>query len=176
MSKPRRVVLLGSTGSIGTQALDVIRSHRDEYEVIALATGRNAELLAAQAREFGVPADRALLAGERPEALEELASLPEADVVLNGVVGFAGLPATIAALRAGKRLPVLVRGRWREQRNRLARHRILPLLERRDVHNPDRPPVRGGDELMIARMNLEVVHRRGRQRGHEALPTGAAIE
>ena len=104
MSKPRRVVLLGSTGSIGTQALDVIRSHRDEYEVIALATGRNAELLAAQAREFGVPADRALLAGERPEALEELASLPEADVVLNGVVGFAGLPATIAALRAGKRL------------------------------------------------------------------------
>ena len=104
MNGPRRVVLLGSTGSIGTQALDVIRSHRDEYQVVALATGHNAELLADQAQEFGVPADRALLAGERPEVLEGLASLPEADVVLNGVVGFAGLPATIAALRAGKRL------------------------------------------------------------------------
>ena len=104
MSGPRRVVLLGSTGSIGTQALDVIRSHRDEYEVVALATGSNAELLVAQAAEFGVPSDRALLAGTRPEVLGELASLPEADVVLNGVVGFAGLPATIAALTAGKRL------------------------------------------------------------------------
>ena len=58
MSGPRRVVLLGSTGSVGTQALDVIRDHRDEYEVVALATGSNAELLAAQAAEFGVPAER----------------------------------------------------------------------------------------------------------------------
>ncbi len=104
MSSPRRVVLLGSTGSIGTQALDVIRSHRDEYEVVGLAAGGNAEVLAAQAREFGVSSDRALLARERPELLAELAALDDADVVLNGVVGFAGLPATIAALKAGKRL------------------------------------------------------------------------
>ncbi len=104
MSSQHRVVLLGSTGSIGTQALDVIRSHREEYEVVGLAAGSNAEVLAAQAREFGVPSDRALLAGERPEVLAELAALDDADVVLNGVVGFAGLPATIAALKAGKRL------------------------------------------------------------------------
>ncbi|MEP6625440.1 MAG: 1-deoxy-D-xylulose-5-phosphate reductoisomerase [Acidimicrobiia bacterium] len=104
MSATRRVALLGSTGSIGTQALDVIRGHRDEYEVVALATGSNRDLLAAQAAEFGVPAERALLAGDRPEVLAELAALDDADVVLNGVVGFAGLPATIAALRAGKRL------------------------------------------------------------------------
>ncbi len=104
MSERRRVVLLGSTGSIGTQALDVLRSHRDEYEVVALATGSNRALLDEQAAEFGVPESHALLAGERSEVLAELAALPEADVVLNGVVGFAGLPATVAALRAGKRL------------------------------------------------------------------------
>jgi 1-deoxy-D-xylulose-5-phosphate reductoisomerase len=72
--------------------------------VLALATGTNAELLAAQAAEFGVPSDRALLAAEHPEVLGELAALPEADVVLNAVVGFAGLPATVATLAAGKRL------------------------------------------------------------------------
>jgi 1-deoxy-D-xylulose-5-phosphate reductoisomerase len=100
----RRIALLGSTGSIGTQALDVVRGHRDQYEVVALATGSNAAVLAEQAAEFGVPAERALLAGERPEALAELAALGDVDVVLNAVVGFAGLPATIAALEAGKRL------------------------------------------------------------------------
>src|SRR5207342_2790772 len=73
-----RVVLLGSTGSVGTQALDVIRNHRADYEVVALAAGRNHELVAEQARD--------------------------ADVVLNAVVGFAGLPATMAALEHGKRL------------------------------------------------------------------------
>ena len=100
----RRVVILGSTGSIGTQALDVLRAHRDEFEVVALAAGANADLLTAQAAEFGVSADRARIAGGAPEVLSELAALDEADVVLNAVVGFAGLPATIAALRAGKRL------------------------------------------------------------------------
>lgn len=100
----RRVVILGSTGSIGTQALEVIDAHRDEFEVVALATGRNASLLAEQAAAFGVPADRARLAGDDPGVLEELAALEDADVVLNAVVGFAGLPATLATLRAGKRL------------------------------------------------------------------------
>jgi len=104
LSARRRVALLGSTGSIGTQALDVIRSHRDDYEVVALATGRNAAVLAAQAEEFDVPAERALLAGSAPEVLAELAALAEVDVVLNAVVGFAGLPATVAALESGKRL------------------------------------------------------------------------
>jgi 1-deoxy-D-xylulose-5-phosphate reductoisomerase len=101
---PTNVVLLGSTGSIGTQALEVVRGHRDDYRVVALAAGRNEEALRAQATEFGVPAHRALLAGDTPEVLAELAALPEADVVLNAVVGFAGLPATLAALQGGKRL------------------------------------------------------------------------
>ena len=100
----RRVVILGSTGSIGTQALEVIDAHRDEFEVVALATGSNETLLAEQAAAFGVPADRARLAAGDPSVLAELAALEDADVVVNAVVGFAGLPATVAALRAGKRL------------------------------------------------------------------------
>ncbi len=96
--------MLGSTGSVGTQALDVIRSHRDRYEVVALAAGRSTTLLAEQAAEFGVPADLARSCLDDSETLAELASHPDADVVLNAVVGFAGLPATIAALEHGKRL------------------------------------------------------------------------
>src|SRR6188768_2822827 len=99
-----RVAILGSTGSIGTQALDVVRNHRDEYEVVALAAARNRELLQAQAAEFGVPLDFARLCADTPHVLTELASLPDVDVVLNAVVGFAGLPATLAALEHGKRL------------------------------------------------------------------------
>ena len=99
-----RVVILGSTGSVGTQALDVIGRHRDRWEVVALAAGRNADLLERQRLEFDVAPDRAVLAGDRPEILPELAALADADVVLNGVVGFAGLPATLAALEHGKRL------------------------------------------------------------------------
>jgi 1-deoxy-D-xylulose-5-phosphate reductoisomerase len=100
----RGVVILGSTGSIGTQALDVLSRHRDDYRVVALAAGHNAELLARQAAEFQVPANRFRTCADDPGVLAEFAALPEADVVLNAVVGFAGLPATLAALQAGKRL------------------------------------------------------------------------
>lgn len=100
----RRVAVLGSTGSVGTQALDVVRNHRDHYEVVALAAGRNTDLLAAQAAEFGVRPDRARSGVDDTEVLAGFAALDDVDVVLNAVVGFAGLPATIAALRAGKRL------------------------------------------------------------------------
>ncbi len=93
----RGVVILGSTGSIGTQALDVVSRHRDEYHVVALAAGRNADLLRRQAAEFDVPADMARICLDAPDVLAELAALPDADVVLNAVVGFAGLPATLAA-------------------------------------------------------------------------------
>ena len=71
---------------------------------MALAAGRNAELLEAQRVEFGVAAEHARTCAGDPDALAELAAHPDADVVLNAVVGFAGLPATIAALVHGKRL------------------------------------------------------------------------
>ncbi|MGH9000922.1 MAG: 1-deoxy-D-xylulose-5-phosphate reductoisomerase [Acidimicrobiia bacterium] len=101
---PLGLVVLGSTGSVGTQALDVVRAHPGTYRVVALAAGRNRELLEAQAAEFGVPARHARCVAGDGEALAALAGLPDADVVLNGVVGFAGLPATVSALEAGKRL------------------------------------------------------------------------
>jgi 1-deoxy-D-xylulose-5-phosphate reductoisomerase len=101
---PVRLAVLGSTGSVGTQALDVVRANPGAYEVVALAAGRNAGLLAEQAAEFGVSELRARCAGDDPAVLAGLASLPEVDIVLNAVVGFAGLPATVAALEAGKRL------------------------------------------------------------------------
>ncbi|MGH9034233.1 MAG: 1-deoxy-D-xylulose-5-phosphate reductoisomerase [Acidimicrobiia bacterium] len=98
------VAVLGSTGSIGTQALDVVRTHPDRFRVVALAAGRNSDLLAAQAAEFGVSAARARITAGDPGVLAGLAGLGDADVVLNAVVGFAGLPVTLAALEAGKRL------------------------------------------------------------------------
>jgi len=101
---PTRVVILGSTGSIGTQALDVIGADPEHFEVVGLAAGRNAELLERQRVQLGLPADRAVLADADPAGLVGLAALADADVVLNGVVGFAGLGATLAALEAGKRL------------------------------------------------------------------------
>jgi 1-deoxy-D-xylulose-5-phosphate reductoisomerase len=100
----RNVAVLGSTGSVGTQALDVIRRHPDEFRVVALAAGRNADLLERQRAEFGVPAGHARLCADDEAPLAQLAALPEVDVVLNAVVGFAGLPATLSALEHGKRL------------------------------------------------------------------------
>src|SRR2546423_15637592 len=97
----RGVVILGSTGSIGTQALDVLSRHRGAYRVVALAAGRNTELLARQAADFGVPADLARPCGDDPAQLAELAAHPAADVGLNAAVGFSGLPPRADRLGAG---------------------------------------------------------------------------
>ncbi|HZQ26172.1 MAG TPA: 1-deoxy-D-xylulose-5-phosphate reductoisomerase [Acidimicrobiales bacterium] len=112
------ISLAGSTGSIGTQALDVVRTDPERWQVVALGAARSVDALAAQAHEFRprtvaiadadlagdlraqVPPGTEVLAG--PDALAAIAT--EADVVLNGVVGFAGLPVTLAALEAGHRL------------------------------------------------------------------------
>jgi 1-deoxy-D-xylulose-5-phosphate reductoisomerase len=128
---PREVVLLGSTGSIGTQAIEIVRRNPGRFRVVAIgAGGGNVALLAAQALELEVEAvgvakasaaqDLQLAfyaeAGKRgyatgefripkifagPQAMAELAEWP-ADVVLNGVVGSLGLAPTLAALRAGR--------------------------------------------------------------------------
>ena len=105
----KRISILGSTGSIGTQTLDVIRKHRHEFEVVALVAGRNAELLAEQVDEFA-PA-LAVLADEPPagsyfstgaDAVVEAATYEGCDLVLNALVGSRGLLPTLAALDAGK--------------------------------------------------------------------------
>jgi len=112
---PVRVAIAGSTGSIGTQTLDVVRAEgTDRYDVVALGVGSSVDALIEQAREFAPsvvavadPAGRARAAAELPgtEVVADLADLVgPADVVINGVVGFAGLPVTIGTLLAGKRL------------------------------------------------------------------------
>ncbi len=95
----RRVIVLGSTGSIGTQALEVIREHPDQFELVALAAGTNSELLESQASEFGVAANRAVLGAE---AATDLVGSVEADVVVNGITGSIGLAPTLATLASGK--------------------------------------------------------------------------
>jgi 1-deoxy-D-xylulose-5-phosphate reductoisomerase len=92
-------VILGSTGSIGTQALDVIRANPDRFTVVGLAAGTQAAQLAQQAAEFGVT-ETALGADDA----ERLVRSVDADVVLNGITGSVGLGPTLAALESGRTL------------------------------------------------------------------------
>ena len=115
----KKIAILGSTGSIGTQALDVIREHSDYFEAYVLTAGHNADLLIKQAREF-MP-DSVVIADEAKynQVVEALADLPikvyagaqalcevvesePIDMVLTAMVGFAGLRPTVHALRARK--------------------------------------------------------------------------
>ena len=109
------MLILGSTGSIGTQALEVIAANRDRFEVVGLAAGGgNADLLARQRAATGVTAVAVASeqAAERigdvtysgPDAVTELVENTEADVVLNALVGALGLEPTLAALATGARL------------------------------------------------------------------------
>jgi len=113
-----KVSVLGSTGSIGTQTLEIIGACPDDYEVVSLGAAESVEKLAEQAKKFRpkvvaiknlelvsdlanqLPPDIEILAG--PSALSEAAVM--GDIAINGVVGFAGLPVTMAVLKAGNRL------------------------------------------------------------------------
>ncbi len=95
----RRVIILGSTGSIGVQALEVIAANRESFEVVGLAAGSQRATLESQAAVFGV---EHIALGER-EA-EQLVRTVQADVVLNGITGSVGLGPTLAALEVGATL------------------------------------------------------------------------
>lgn len=120
-ARPKRVCVLGSTGSIGTQTLDVARRHPEFVKIVALSANTQAELLLEQAREFSV--EHAVLANVEiaeawrarfaeigatlhagSEAIVELCNLPEVDMVVNSLVGAAGMQASYATLVAGKQL------------------------------------------------------------------------
>ncbi len=117
----QRLTILGATGSIGASTLDVVGRHPDRFEVVALTGHRRLDVLEAQCRRhrprYAVVGDAAdarhlatslsgvgteVLAG--PQALEHVASLPEVDAVMAAIVGAAGLPPTLAAVRSGKRI------------------------------------------------------------------------
>lgn len=95
----RSVIILGSSGSIGTQALDVIRANPHRFEVVGLAVGSNRALLEEQAAEFGVE-DTAVGVDEAVQLVRDV----DADVVLNGITGSVGLAPTLAALERGTTL------------------------------------------------------------------------
>ncbi len=138
----RRLTILGSTGSIGRQALDVVRAYPDRFDVVGLSAATDAELLKTQADEFEPEIvalesedissldslNSELLVG--PGSAERLAAAP-ADVVLNGIVGFAGLAATVAALEAGNRVALankeslVAGGEW--VMNLAESNRIIPV-------------------------------------------------
>jgi len=109
-----RVAIAGSTGSIGTQTLDVIAAAPHEYEVVALGVGASVDAVVAQAKQWrpkyvavADAAARKQVAYALPgvEVISDVAEVCDnADVVVNGIVGFAGLPVTMATLRFGKRL------------------------------------------------------------------------
>ncbi len=116
----QRLAILGSTGSIGTQALEIVRQHPDTFEVVALSANTNVELLTEQINEFkpeyglickdilfknlkeGVRTDTNLSSGINE--LVHLVSLPNVDTVLNCLVGFAGFIPTLAAIKHGKKI------------------------------------------------------------------------
>ena len=112
----RKVSILGSTGSIGTQALDVVRANKEKFQVTALACGRNLELLSEQIKEFAPKiaviesADDAKVLAERHPEVEIFcgeeglvtAATSDCDMVLNSLMGMRGLVPTYAAIQAGK--------------------------------------------------------------------------
>jgi 1-deoxy-D-xylulose-5-phosphate reductoisomerase len=138
----RRLTILGSTGSIGRQALDVVRRYPERFEIVGLSAGNDSLALALQAAEFG-PEYLALESCEAgpledlgsevfagPGSAERLSRAP-ADVVLNGIVGFAGLAATVGALQAGNRVALankeslVAGGEW--VMDLAASNRIIPV-------------------------------------------------
>jgi 1-deoxy-D-xylulose-5-phosphate reductoisomerase len=138
----RRLTILGSTGSIGRQALDVVSRYPERFELVGLSAGNDARALALQAAEFGPeyialesteagPLENLMtevLAG--PGSARRLAGLPS-DIVLNGIVGFAGLAATVGALQAGNRVALankeslVAGGEW--VMDLAANNRIIPV-------------------------------------------------
>ena len=131
MSARKRVAILGSTGSIGTQALDVIASNRDAFEVVGLAAGRNLDLLADQARGFGVTVTSG--ASDGPAGLHRVAVESAPDIVLAATDGSVAFEAVFAAVERGidvavanKEL-VVAAGELLVERARRSGSRLLPV-------------------------------------------------
>lgn len=144
--KSKRLVVLGSTGSVGTQALEVVHEHSDQFSVYALTANKNVQLLAEQVRIFHpkvvVIRDESLyaelknaLAGTSvqvktgPEALKEVVQHEEVDMVLTAMVGASGLEPTIAAIEAGKDIALA-----NKETLVIAGEIVMDLAKRKGVH------------------------------------------
>ncbi len=174
----KKIAILGSTGSIGRQTLEVVAALRDRFAVVALAAGENVGLLAEQVIQFRptlVAAGNAARAKELgevlqgrgvsplpeiacgPEGLEQVATHPAADVVVSAAVGVVGLPATYAAVKAGKAIAlankeVLVAAG--ELVTAAARERNVELLPVDSEHNAIHQCLRAGAQREVKRLVL----------------------
>lgn len=171
----QQICILGSTGSIGTQALDIVREHSDRYEVYALTANNQVELLAKQAHEFSPAAvvianeqhygrlkelladkpDIKVYAGDK--ALEEIVEADPIDMVLTAMVGFAGLRPTISAIKAHKKIclankeTLVVAG---ELICRLAQDNHVPILPVDSEHSAIFQSIVGDDANEIEKILL----------------------
>jgi 1-deoxy-D-xylulose-5-phosphate reductoisomerase len=108
-AEKKKLAILGSTGSVGRQTLEVVRAHPEKFEIIALTAGNNMELLAAQVEEFKPKyisynnhEGKSAFSGTTFATPDEIAALPEVDIVVVASAGIAGLVPTIAAAKTGK--------------------------------------------------------------------------
>ena len=141
----KKIAILGSTGSIGTQTLEIVRNNAD-LSVVALAAGRNVELMEKQIREFAPKfavmwskeaaedlrariKDTDVKVASGMEGLIEAATLPEAEVLVTAIVGMIGIRPTIAAINAGKDHSPCQQGNT----GNCAGHIIMPLIEEKKV-------------------------------------------
>lgn len=141
----RKIILLGSTGSIGTQTLDVVRANKNELEVVALAANSRVKEVEAQVREFKPKyvcmyeeaaakelqeriADTGIKVLTGMDGLLEIVSVPEADTVLTAVVGMIGIQPTIRAIESGKDIALA-----NKETLVCAGHIIMPLARKKNV-------------------------------------------
>lgn len=141
----KRIAVLGSTGSIGTQTLDVVRMHPDLLKVESLGCGKNIELIEKQAREFSPSvvavydkdaaedlkiklADTDIQVVSGMDGLLEICTLPDADIVVTAIVGMIGIRPTIAAMKAGKDIALA-----NKETCVTAGHIIMPLAKKEGV-------------------------------------------
>lgn len=141
----KRLTILGSTGSIGTQTLEVVRAYKEDLEVTALAAGTNVELMEKQIREFHPKkavmwneaaakelkertADLNVEIGFGMDGLLDISTLPETDVVLTAIVGMIGIRPTIAAIESGKTIALA-----NKETLVTAGHIIMPLAKKMGV-------------------------------------------
>ena len=146
----KKIVILGSTGSIGTNTLDIVSKFPGKFQVIGLTAGTNVNKLEEQVRAFrptmvamsdaaATTQLRARCVGSRTKVasgaagLVETATMPEADLVISAIVGGAGLLPTLAAIKAGKSIalankePMVMAGRLMQDEARKAHIRIFPV-------------------------------------------------
>ena len=195
--KKQQICILGSTGSIGTQALDVIRQHGDRYEVYCLTANNSVEKLAQQAHEFKPAAvvigneahyetlqellrdepDIKVYAGK--EALEQIVSAEPIDMVLASMVGFSGLVPTINAIKAHKKIclankeTLVVAG---ELICNLAKENHVPILPVDSEHSAIFQSIVGDSDNEITKILLTCSGGPFRKFSHEQLKTVTAAD